>query len=612
MINRYKTFFQWAGWFLFANIIFAQLIGLRYFVGIPQGPGTFLAWAWTLAYWCGQFASLGFLIFLLLIPLFLLTPFYKIHRFFVSLVATALLIFIFADTFVYSQYRFHINKFVIDLFILGRGQIISFSWMTWILVAGAFLLLWGINFFAAVKIWQWLQKPVPHRRGWIVATFYILMIATSHVGHIFADGLFYQPITKLGHIFPLSEPATDKDRLIRWGLVNVEEHKKRSMLVMNDKEQKYFNYPRSLLQCDKPEKLNIIWIVVDALRADMLDPEVMPNVSALADKSSVFENHFSGGNATRTGIFTMFYGIPGNYFDTARINRRGAVLIHQMIKENYQLGIFASAPLNMPEFDQTVFAEVPHLRVTSQSNETYGRDIEITNEWLKFLDHRDLKNPFFGFLFYDSPHGYDYPPDFKLKFLPVWDKVDYLALHNDFDPTPFKNRYKNSVLFDDSLIQKVIADLKAKDLLKNTVVMITGDHGQEFNDNHLNFWGHNSNFSDAQTHVPMVVWWPGKEAKKYQHRTDHYDLSATLMKEIFHCQNPPEDFSSGDDLFNGVSHPWIVMGTYGNFAIYRDKDIISVPFSGEYETLDHHWHEIKSDFNADDLKQALLEMSRFF
>src|SRR6185312_5738087 len=104
MINRYKTFFQWAGWFLFANIIFAQLIGLRYFVGIPQGPGTFLAWAWTLAYWCGQFASLGFLIFLLLIPLFLLTPFYKIHRFFVSLVATALLIFIFADTFVYSQY----------------------------------------------------------------------------------------------------------------------------------------------------------------------------------------------------------------------------------------------------------------------------------------------------------------------------------------------------------------------------------------------------------------------------------------------------------------------------------------------------------------------------
>ena len=215
-------------------------------------------------------------------------------------------------------------------------------------------------------------------------------------------------------------------------------------------------------------------------------------------------------------------------------------------------------------------------------------------------------------MFYFSAYCYDYPPDFKLNFLPVLDKVDYLALHNNFDPTPFKNRYNNSVLFDDTLIQKVIADLKAKDLLKNTVIMITGDHGQEFNDNHLNFWGHNSNFSDAQTHVPLVVWWPGKGPRKYQHRTDHYDLSATLMKEIFHCQNPPADFSSGEDLFKGVSHPWIVMGTYGNFAIYRDQDIISVPYSGEYETLDHHWHDMKSEFNAGDLQQALDEMSRFF
>jgi membrane-anchored protein YejM (alkaline phosphatase superfamily) len=612
MLARYQSFFRWAGWFLLANILFAQLIGLRYFVGVPQGPDTFLAWVWVLTYWCGQFASLGAVVFLLLTPIYLLTPFYRVHRVLSSLLGSLLLSFILADTFVYSQYRFHINKFVLDLFFMGKGQIISFSWFTWALFAMAFFGVWTFQFFVAGRIWNWLQRPVARRRGWLVFTFYVLTIAGSHVGHIFADGLFYQPITRLDHIFPLSEPATDKNRLTRWGLVNVDESKKRAMLKMNDEGQKSFHYPNHSMECGTPEKMNVLWIVVDALRADMLDPQIMPNVYGLSEKSQVFENHFSGGNATRTGIFTMFYGIPGNYFDTARILRRGAVLVHQLLKNDYQLGIYASAPLNMPEFDQTVFAEVKNLRVESKSSQTYGRDIEITNEWLKFLNHRDPKKPFFGFVFYDSPHGYDFPPDFKLKFLPIWDKVDYLALHNDFDPTPFKNRYKNSVLFNDGLIEKILGDLQAKGLMKNTVIMITGDHGQEFNDNHLNYWGHNSNFSDAQTHVPMIVWWPGKAPQKYTHRTDHYDLSPTLLQEIFKCKNPASDYSSGDDLFKGISHPWIVMGTYGNFAIYRDNDIISVPYSGEYEMLDHHWHETKSQFNANDLQQALQEMSRFY
>ena len=47
----------------------------------------------------------------------------------------------------------------------------------------------------------------------------------------------------------------------------------------------------------------------------------------------------------------------------------------------------------------------------------------------------------------------------------------------------------------DDLIGKVINQLKNKGLLENTIIIITGDHGQEFNDNKKGYWEHGGNFS---------------------------------------------------------------------------------------------------------------------
>jgi hypothetical protein len=55
------------------------------------------------------------------------------------------------------------------------------------------------------------------------------------------------------------------------------------------------------------------------------------------------------------------------------------------------------------------------------------------------------------------------------------------------DPTPFFNLYKNSAYYVDSLVGRIIDDLKRNGRLNNTMVIITGDHGQEFNDNKKNY-----------------------------------------------------------------------------------------------------------------------------
>lgn len=615
-MNRHFAFVRWVLWFLLFNILCSQTVALFYFYRTGLYPQTLAAWIYTFFYWNGHFATLAFAVLVLLALILLATPFYKIHRVSLPILTSLLLIFLFIDTFVYAQYKFHINHFVIDLFVHGQGQIISFPWHVWFyvltLVVGVFIL----EFYVAGVIWKTLPRISARRQGWKWALFYFLCILSMHTMHIVADGMYYQPITRMDALFPLSYPAYAQDFLVKYNLVNVEEYKKRSVFKAGNisSDEKTLRYPVKPLHCQEPqEKLNILWILVDALRADMLTPEIMPQAYALSQQSQVFTHHMSNGNSTRYGIFSLFYGIPGSYFEVARSSRTSPLFMDQLQKENYELGIFASAPLTKPEFDQTVFSKVPHLRTMSQGNTEYERDREITEEWKKFVTARDERKPFFGFLFYDSTHGYAFPPQMDLPFKPSWDQVDYMALHDGFDPTPFLNRYKNSVYFVDSLIGEVIAQLKEKNLDKNTVILISSDHGQEFNDNKLNYWGHNSNFSPAQTHVPFVLYWPGLAPAHFDELTSHYDLSTTFLQKAFGCSNPAPEMTSGQNLFAHSPHDWVLMASYDTYAIYTEKNIVAVNAAGNYEIVDQHYQpqsHVKLDTPM--LTKALKEMGRFY
>ena len=72
----------------------------------------------------------------------------------------------------------------------------------------------------------------------------------------------------------------------------------------------------------------------------------------------------------------------------------------------------------------------------------------------------------------------------------------------------------------------------------STYIVITSDHGQEFNDLNKNYWEHPSNFAQYQTKVPLVMHWPGKSPQQWQHRTSHCDIAATLMPHLLGITNP--------------------------------------------------------------------------
>ncbi|EMN7214515.1 DUF3413 domain-containing protein [Vibrio vulnificus] len=599
------------GWFILINALVLMLIASRYFAFLPEFPTDPLGITFILAGTWGQMTLLAAIIGLVTIPtLFLPKPFRNGTQ---ALIASLGVATLFIDTIVFAQYRFHINAVVLELVM--SGQIVSFPFITWLMVIG------GVALLLAAQWWtiRWLENGAPVRalklgRKFALLTFAALL-ATNAI-HIWAAAHAYQPVTTVKRYLPLFYPATADKFMRKQGWVDEEALERQKALAFKRKND--LNYPLAPLQTQPVEKpLNIMLLVVDSWRADTFNADNTPNMWKYAQSGVVFNNHIATGNATRTGIFGLFYGIPGTYWHGFLANQQSPVLIDRLQALDYQLGIFTAAQLRKPEFNQTVFTKVENLRIGSRGNWPSELDADLTQDWLAWYDQRDKSKPTFSFLFYDAPHGYDFPADFEPKYEPMLKEVNYLKLNNDTDPTPFFNRYKTSVRYVDSMATKVLNKLKESGDLENTLVIITGDHGQEMNDNKLNFWGHNSNFTDAQVNVPFAIFGPGVDPAKMQWSTEaltsHQDVVPTLMKHYLGVTNDVKDYSVGEDLLgDAVKRDWIISSNYSGYAIITEDNILEVSGGGQYQFMDKTNRQLKEQQpNFTYLQQALEQISRF-
>ena len=182
------------------------------------------------------------------------------------------------------------------------------------------------------------------------------------------------------------------------------------------------------------------------------------------------------------------------------------------------------------------------------------------------------------------------------------------------DPTPFWNLYRNTCYQDDLLLGRVFETLKKQGLLENTLVMITGDHSQEFNENHRNYWGHNSNFSIHQIGVPMIWHVPGQQPHQYAHLTTHYDVVPTLMKEYLCVKNPEDDYSMGRLMTDSSPRLWQIVGSNLNYAFIIDKDsILEKTPQGSLDIYDSKMNPVKNyTLPVKQFDKAVKQLNRFF
>jgi membrane-anchored protein YejM (alkaline phosphatase superfamily) len=277
----------------------------------------------------------------------------------------------------------------------------------------------------------------------------------------------------------------------------------------------------------------------------------------------------------------------------------------QLMMAEYQLGLFSSSNMYRPvTLDRTAFASVRDLRIETKPTDAaaWERDRIMTEEWLTWLDQKKPDQPFFGFLFYDAVNDSTYPPEFNGRVS---------TNPEDTLPKEFVD-YKTSVMFVDELIGQVLADLESRGLADNTVIMISSDHGEEFDENGDGVTGHGSGYSRQQLGVPMLLAWPGVEQAVHTHRTSHYDVAPTLMRRLLACSNDYSDYSSGKDLFDGQSWDWLIAGSYYNYAVL-EPDQVTVTFpNGTYQVRDNNYRLLNEpQFNSDVLEAVMRENTRF-
>jgi len=583
------------GWFFLMNSGFALLIAVRYmkhFSGI-EGISTYI---YIVMATLSHFVALVFIPYVIFyVPAALAVPRKVVLTFWGSLIAALTLGVLTLDTFVFDLYRFHINRFTLELLFGGAGtDIFQFYFTDYLLVISVLVVAFGGEWY----LFRWLLssrwREGLHVGRWAVPAVALMMLG-SHAIHAWAAANCYRPITKASRYYPLYFPTTANDYFIRMGWASPEQNQV-NLGTAGDDGAKDLRYPLTPILSDTVSHTNILLLLLDSWNCRAMDSAVTPNIARFAAKAQLFRNHYSGSNGTRTGIFSLFYSLPGTYWYDVLAAKIRPVFIDQLLACRYRFGVFTSASLISPPFDQTVFAGVQGIPLHVPGAQAHDRDIQITADWLAFTgENADSggARPFFGFLFYDAMHAISHPKDFKGPFQPAWEHAQYERLSNDTDPLLFWNLYRNIAFFEDSLVGLVLADLERRGLLANTVVIITGDHGQEFNENRKGYWGHNGNYSRSQVGVPMVVYWPGIEPAVFDHWTSHYDIVPTLMQQVFGCRNAIKDYSIGRNLLDTSPRGWLLVGSEDNFGVIEPDRITNINFDRTFDITDRNLNEIK-------------------
>lgn len=340
-----------------------------------------------------------------------------------------------------------------------------------------------------------------------------------------------------------------------------------------------FRYPLRDVPCkvaDGRRRPNVVILLLESWRADALDAVVTPRMNAFAQRATRFLNHFSSGNSTPAGVFPVFYGIYSTYWTAVKANNaaiHNPVLIDALEANGYAFGIYANSHFERHKVKDAVFRGIDvHESFAGTTDD--ARDRDMTEQLLDFMKREKAEGkPFLAFAFYKSSHySYYYPPD-RAPFQPARE-LNVIRASGSDDAAPVLNDYRNSLHWVDALVGSLLERMEAEKLLDDTIVVITSDHGEEFNDTRDNSWGHTGNFTTYQTRVPLLVYVPGRPPREVRAVTSQVDVAPTLLQEGLGCGQDTQAYSNGLNLFGPLPERRpVVVSSYVNHALILGDDV---------------------------------------
>ncbi|MSR63871.1 MAG: DUF3413 domain-containing protein [Planctomycetes bacterium] len=524
------------------------------------------------------------------------------------------LFLLYVDTRLYGIFRYHFNSLVWNVLSTpGADEAVHITAREQVLALLALLALVPLQAALFLRLWRWAAErsragratPLFLRPGFAWKAVLVPCVLLVAGVYAWADITRDPRVMAFERMYPLYPRLTVKRFAQRWLGV---EMKARASVDLPESGI-LLDYPKRAptLPVDGPTP-DILVVVIDSLRADMLTPEVMPRTSALAREGRVFQDHLSGGNATRFGLFGLLYGLHGSYWSAVSSEHRSPVLVDALLARGYDFRVLTSASMDFPEFRSTAWVRVEEcVEDRLPSSRPGGRDDGVAERFEQWLGARPADAPpYFAFLLLDAPHqSYWFPADCA-RFTPYVDEVAYTSIDTDTPPelrAALFNRYKNAVYYADQTTARVLDALRAHGRAENTLIVVTGDHGEEFWEN--GFWGHTSNFTRAQAHVPFVLAGPGVEAGTEERPTSHLDLAPTLLELLGADPRARAQWCLGESLLAPPAERVRVVAGWDSVGLHVDGAILEVQmasYGGDLAVYDPRWQLVLDD-------SAILERS---
>lgn len=279
---------------------------------------------------------------------------------------------------------------------------------------------------------------------------------------------------------------------------------------------------------------NILFILVDTLRHDHLTPygytrhDTSPEIKRwLADPGLVVEDAYSQAPWTLPSVISFMTGRhPGELVssDLAAFGIPDEIepLAERMARLGYHTGGFVANPTlqagaGFGRGFRTYSAPPADVQWLRRHADDLNRH---ATPWLRAFQRR----PFFLYLHYIDPHDPYENPDMingRAFFMPGytgpvagdWIHGIYngrLALSDPPRDIPYiEALYDGEIRYVDRHIGALLAALDP-DVLANTLIVLTADHGEELHDH--GGWKHGQTLYEEQIHVPLIVRWDGRIA----------------------------------------------------------------------------------------------------
>jgi len=283
--------------------------------------------------------------------------------------------------------------------------------------------------------------------------------------------------------------------------------------------------------------MNILFINIEGLRNDMLNSFNMPFLYKFAsERGFILKKHYTTGNNTPGALYGMLTGLAPYYFEPLRENKFLNMSLQILKKAGYRQSFYYNSPINYEYVYRDIIEKTQgrYNRIEGRMEDYAPREQQLIDKLISDMKSDSGSRRFDYYLMNVSHFNYYYPESCR-KYVP-----DY---HSNFtiisgsqqtfkkDRVELKNRYMNAVLYTDRLLCQLFTEMDRMGRLNNTIIVLSGDHGEEFWE-HGSF-GHTWGLNNIQIQPAALIYYPGIKNSSIRYKyTSHQDFMPTVFDLI--------------------------------------------------------------------------------